>query len=397
MVIHDASLAEERPHLLASVVEAAGLAIEIARLRVELRRQLDEVEASRARIVAAGYEERRRIERDLHDGAQQRLVTVGLALAPSPARARRRDPTAQATSSTASWMRSGARSQTCASSRAGSAPPSSTTASRPRCASSATAPRSPIEVLRRPRALPGAHRGRCLLHRLRRPHQRDQARERIEDHGQRRPRDERLVISVMDDGGGGATPPAGPASPASPTVSRRKAARSASKLRRRPARTSPWSSRWPRPWSPMRVVIAEDQVLLREGLRGCSKTRGTRSSPRRRRRTAAARGGRTPPRSRGRRCPDAPDVHRRGRARSAAIRDEHPDVAVLVLSQHVEIHHAVALVTQGGFGYLLKDRVLDVQEFMAAAERVCDGGSALDPLVVASLVSRATDRTRSPS
>jgi signal transduction histidine kinase len=66
--------------LLEEVVEAAGLALEIARLRVELRRQLDEVEASRARIVSAGYEERRRIERDLHDGAQQRLVSIGLAL-----------------------------------------------------------------------------------------------------------------------------------------------------------------------------------------------------------------------------------------------------------------------------------------------------------------------------
>ena len=71
---------EGRPGLLEEVVEAAGLAIEIARLRVELRRQLDEVEASRARIVAAGYEERRRLERDLHDGAQQRLISIGLAL-----------------------------------------------------------------------------------------------------------------------------------------------------------------------------------------------------------------------------------------------------------------------------------------------------------------------------
>ena len=68
------------PILLRKVVEAGGLAIEIARLRVELRRQLAEVEASRARIVAAGNEERRRIERDLHDGAQQRLVSIGLAL-----------------------------------------------------------------------------------------------------------------------------------------------------------------------------------------------------------------------------------------------------------------------------------------------------------------------------
>lgn len=79
VVVHDPRF-DERPHLLTSVIEAAGLAIEMARLRVELRRQLDEVEASRARIVAAGYEERRRIERDLHDGAQQRLVSVGLTL-----------------------------------------------------------------------------------------------------------------------------------------------------------------------------------------------------------------------------------------------------------------------------------------------------------------------------
>jgi len=79
MVLHDPA-AQERPDLLRRVVETAGLAIEIARLRTELRRQLDEVAASRARIVAAGDAERRRIERNLHDGAQQRLVSIGLAL-----------------------------------------------------------------------------------------------------------------------------------------------------------------------------------------------------------------------------------------------------------------------------------------------------------------------------
>jgi signal transduction histidine kinase len=77
--VHDPALAE-RPDLLESVISAAGLAIEIARLRVEVRMQLAEVEASRARIVTVGYEERRRLERDLHDGAQQRLVSIGLAL-----------------------------------------------------------------------------------------------------------------------------------------------------------------------------------------------------------------------------------------------------------------------------------------------------------------------------
>ena len=78
-VAHDPAL-EARPNLLASVITAAGLAIEIERLRVEVRRRLAEVEESRARIVTVGDEERRRLERDLHDGAQQRLVSLGLSL-----------------------------------------------------------------------------------------------------------------------------------------------------------------------------------------------------------------------------------------------------------------------------------------------------------------------------
>jgi signal transduction histidine kinase len=79
LVLHDAGSTAD-PTLLARVVQAGGLGIEIARLRVELHRQLKQVEASRARILLAGDDERRRIERDLHDGAQQRLVSVGLAL-----------------------------------------------------------------------------------------------------------------------------------------------------------------------------------------------------------------------------------------------------------------------------------------------------------------------------
>lgn len=78
-VLAPADLAE-RGSIVPKVLDAGALAVEIARLRVGLRRQLDEVAASRARIVAAGDDERRRIERDLHDGAQQRLVSIGLAL-----------------------------------------------------------------------------------------------------------------------------------------------------------------------------------------------------------------------------------------------------------------------------------------------------------------------------
>jgi signal transduction histidine kinase len=79
VLLHDPSLLERRD-FLSGVVTAAALSIEMARLTVEVRLQLAEVEASRRRIVEAGYEERRRLERDLHDGAQQRLVSLGVQL-----------------------------------------------------------------------------------------------------------------------------------------------------------------------------------------------------------------------------------------------------------------------------------------------------------------------------
>jgi signal transduction histidine kinase len=79
VLVHDASLADE-PELVEAVAATAQLALENQRLQAELRAQLDEVRASRARIVAAGDAERRRLERDLHDGAQQRLLALGLAL-----------------------------------------------------------------------------------------------------------------------------------------------------------------------------------------------------------------------------------------------------------------------------------------------------------------------------
>jgi signal transduction histidine kinase len=76
---HDPFLYEDR-ELLEAVGAAARLAVENSRLQAQLRAQLAEVRASRARIVAAGDAERRRLERDLHDGAQQRLVGIRLAL-----------------------------------------------------------------------------------------------------------------------------------------------------------------------------------------------------------------------------------------------------------------------------------------------------------------------------
>ena len=78
-IIHDAILLEQ-PGLIASVAGAMRLAVENDRLTAEVEAQLQEVRASRARIVEAGDRERRRVERDLHDGAQQRLISLSLEL-----------------------------------------------------------------------------------------------------------------------------------------------------------------------------------------------------------------------------------------------------------------------------------------------------------------------------
>src|SRR5262249_58546187 len=86
-LIHDPALDSE-PELLESAAAAARMAIDNERLQAEVRSQLREVRASRARIVEAGDRERRRVERNLHDGAQQRLGALAMALGMIPDRAR---------------------------------------------------------------------------------------------------------------------------------------------------------------------------------------------------------------------------------------------------------------------------------------------------------------------
>jgi len=77
------------------------------------------------------------------------------------------------------------------------------------------------------------------------------------------------------------------------------------------------------------------------------------------------------------------------------LRAHHPDVGVLLLSHHVESHHAIDLLTEGAghIGYLLKDRVADEDEFLDAVRRVGSGGSAIDPQVVSQLLSQKRSRS----
>jgi DNA-binding NarL/FixJ family response regulator len=138
----------------------------------------------------------------------------------------------------------------------------------------------------------------------------------------------------------------------------------------------------------MRIVIAEDTVLLREGLAGLLEDAGHE---------VVARAGDAEALMAvvAEHEPDLavvdvrmpPDYEDEGMRAAADIRRDHPDTAVLVLSQHVETRYALELVGAGGFGYLLKHRVLDVDDFLDAARRVSEGGSALDPEVVATLLS----------
>ena len=86
-----------------------------------------------------------------------------------------------------------------------------------------------------------------------------------------------------------------------------------------------------------------------------------------------------------------PDGTDDGARAARVIRERSPGRPIVMLSQHVESRHSIELVSSGGFGYLLKDRVLDVDDFLDALRRVAAGGSALDPEVVATLLGASRD------
>jgi DNA-binding NarL/FixJ family response regulator len=141
----------------------------------------------------------------------------------------------------------------------------------------------------------------------------------------------------------------------------------------------------------MRVVIAEDSVLLREGLERLLSENGVEVVGR------CQTGEELLLKVRSF-APDVaivdirlPPTHKDEGMRAAlAIRARHPAVGVLVLSQYVELGLAMELLAESaeGAGYLLKDRISDVKEFVAAVRRVAAGGSAIDPIIVSTLLSK---------
>ena len=142
----------------------------------------------------------------------------------------------------------------------------------------------------------------------------------------------------------------------------------------------------------MRVVVADDSVLLREGVVRLLEEKGFDV-------VAQAGDAEDLIRKVNAHKPDVAIVDIRmpptntddGLRAALEIRAALPDTGVLVLSQYVEEGYALELVgdSAGGVGYLLKDRVADVDSFVDSVRRVAEGGSALDPEVVAQLVGRA--------
>jgi len=143
----------------------------------------------------------------------------------------------------------------------------------------------------------------------------------------------------------------------------------------------------------LRVIVADDSVLLREGIvRLLDEQDGFEV-------VAQAGDAEELLRKVGAHKPDVAVVDIRmpptntddGLRAALEIRSNQPSTSVLVLSQYVEEGYALDLVgdSAGGVGYLLKDRVADVERFVDAVRRVADGGSALDPEVVSQLVGRA--------
>jgi DNA-binding NarL/FixJ family response regulator len=141
----------------------------------------------------------------------------------------------------------------------------------------------------------------------------------------------------------------------------------------------------------MRVVIAEDLALLREGIASLLKDEGHEVL------AMVGSGGELLAAAAEHR-PDLAIIDVRmpptqtdeGVRAAVELRRRQPDVAILILSQYVEERYATDLLGGGsrGVGYLLKDRVADVAEFMSAARRVGAGGTAIDPEVISQLLSR---------
>ena len=414
-LIHDPALDQG---LVRAAAAAAGMAIVNERLQAEVRAQLEEVRASRQRIVEASDAERRRVVRNLHDGAQQRLVTLALSLAML------RDRAGCDTSLAASLDQAAAElKQAIAELRelARGIHPAILTEEGLPAAVEALADRSSVPV--RVRAdfderLPGPIKAIAYfvvsesLANVTKYARASMAQVELSR------RNGHLRVEVVDDGVGGADANRGsglrgledrvaavrgsfrvqeapggrtcvlaesPAMPEPPPSSGKKVNDPVGPEGGDAATTSSAAP------AMIRVVLADDSVLFREGIARVLAENGF---------AVAGQAGDADELDAlvERDIPDVvvtdvrmpPTNTNEGLLAAQRIRARHPQIGVLVLSHYVETRQAIKLLQNAphGVGYLLKDRVSDIAEFADSVRRVAHGGSAIDPEVVAHLLRR---------
>ena len=380
-LVHDASL-DEDPELLEAACAATAVALENQQLLAEADTRLEELRASRERIVAAGDAERRRLERNLHDGAQQRLVAIALQLrllqnrvGDDPSAAQLVTSASDELAESLAELRELARGLHPAVLEHGLPAALGALASRSTVATSVSCElreRLPEQIelaayFVASEALANVGKYSHARHVTVRLWRERRARE----HRDRRRRDRRRRRGAR-------------LRPARARGPRRGARRQPQG--REPDRRGHRGDRG----AAVRVVIADDNLLVRKGIAALLEESGIEV-------TAQADTAEELLAAVAEHEPDVAIVDVRmpptqtdeGLQAAHAIRERHPATAIVVLSQHVEYGIAVRVLAERPerLGYLLKDRVTDPGDFVRTLARVAGGGTALDPEVVARLLA----------
>ena len=372
-IVHRPGLLDD-PALVAELATTASLALQHERLHASLRARLEELRASRSRIVAAADAERRALERDLHDGAQQRLISVALAIRLARRTIATDDPALDVGLAAAEGgVRAAAVELRDV---AHGLFPTVLADEGLRAALEELSEHAPRLVAR---ALPGwplprRSRVRGLLRRGR-----SAAAGGARGDGGRRCRER----SSANRDRRGHAPGRGDHSDPRP-------GRGGRRHRRCPRRRA-------LPGDAVRVVIADDEALLREGLARLLEDAGFEVAGRCGDADALLRMVEV-------RRPDVAIVDIRmppnrgddGLLAAQEIRRRYPDMGVLVLSHYLDSRYAARLLEEvpEGAGYLLKDRISEVAVVADALRRINDGECVIDPTIVSRLVARK--RARGP-
>ncbi len=388
VVVHELDLVDQ-PALLEAAGSAARLALENARLQAELRAQLVELRESRARIVRAGDDERRRLERDLHDGAQQRLLALGMGLQLLHAHV---DPAArELLADSENELHHALRELR---ELAHGIHPAALTDNGLADAVRTLAQRAPVPITieideqagRLPQHVETAAyfvvaEALANIAKYADAHQASITVARNNGNAH---------IEIRDNGKGGANPDHG--------TGLKGLADRVGALDGHTHHPQPTPTRHPHHRrNPMRLVIADDTALVRDGLARLLQDEGFEVCGRAADATELlALVEQTTPEAAITDIRMPPTQTDEGLVAATEIRARFPETGVLVLSQYIEVGYALRLIEgqDGHCGYLLKERVTNASQIVDALHRVAAGEVVVDPALVDALLARR--RVRDP-